>query len=280
MSAFEERNGELFADDGLRLHFRSWRIANPRAVLLIAHGLGEHCGRYAVLARDLGEHGVEVHALDHRGHGGSGGQRGHISRFSWFVADLERFRQVISDYQTPGLPTFLLGHSLGGLIAIRYLQAHPEAPLRGAILSAPALGVGVEAPRWKVMLSRILTHLLPWLPFRTGLPATDLSSAPGYAEDYLADPLVHARVTPRLYTEMMAAMQEAFAQRERIRVPMLLLAPQADRIVLPAAVSRWAQDHPGQLDVRSYEGFRHESLNEKDRDRAVKDVADWIHAHL
>jgi lysophospholipase len=276
MTGLDERSGELRAADGVRLAYRSWPVPSPRAVLIVSHGLGEHAGRYAPLAADLGQRRVAVHALDHRGHGRSQGRRGFVTRFDEFVRDLEAFRLRVADETEPGVPTFLLGHSLGGLIAIRYLQAHPDAPLRGAILSAPLLGVAVRAPRWKTAMAGLLSRVAPWVPISNGIDPAELSMAEGYAQAYRQDPLVHPIVTPRLYTEFLAAIEAAFRERDTIDLPMLVLAPSADRVVMPEAVARWASEHPAAVQVRRYEGFRHESLNERDRHRAVADVAEWM----
>ena len=273
------RDGELRAADGVRIRWRAWEADGPRAVLLVSHGLGEHGGRYAALAEDLVPRGITVVAPDHRGHGRSEGNRGHVERFADYVRDLEDVRRAVAA-ATEGLPMFLLGHSMGGLIAIRHLQAHPEAPFAGAILSAPLLGVAVRAPRWKVALSGLLSRWLPRLPFANEVDPAVLSSAEGYADAYRADPLVHDRITPRLYTEFLREIEEAFRLCADVRVPLLLLAPQDDRVVLPAAVERWARAHPGAPEVRRYDGFRHESLNEADRHRVVDDVLAWMEGRI
>ncbi|HEX2077446.1 MAG TPA: alpha/beta hydrolase [Longimicrobium sp.] len=279
-TAAREQAGELRAADGVLLHYRSWPAPAERAVLLLSHGLGEHGGRYAALAEDLAELGVTVHALDHRGHGRSGGARGYVARFDELVRDFESFRAEVAARHPAEVPAFLLGHSLGGLIAIRHLQTYPRAPWRGAILSAPLLGVAVEAPRWKVAVSGVFSRWLPWLPFHNEIDTTLLSTAPGYQEAYRADKLLHNTITPRLYTEMLAAIEAAFARPDSIRIPLLVLAPTADRVVLPEAVARWASACPGEVEVRRYEGFQHESLNEKDRHLVVADVAAWLRARI
>ena len=280
MSATRERAGELRAADGVRLHYRSWPAPAERAVLLVSHGLGEHGGRYAQVAGDLAEHGVTVHAIDHRGHGRSGGRRGHVAHFGEFVRDFESFRAAIVREHPPEAPFFLLGHSMGGLIAIHHLRTHPEAGYRGAILSAPLVGIAVQAPRWKVALSGFLSRLVPWLPFHNEIETAMLSTAPGYEQSYRADTLLHNTITPRLYTEMVAAIRGAFQRPDGIRVPLLVLAPTADRVVLPEAVARFAGACPGEVEVKRYEGFRHESLNEKDRHQVVADVAAWLSARM
>jgi lysophospholipase len=277
--AVREAAGELRAADGVRLHHASWLPHDPRAVLLVSHGHGEHGGRYAELARFLAERGVAVHAVDHRGHGRSGGPRGHVDRFGDYVRDLEAWRRAVIAGHPPRLPVFLLGHSLGGLIAIRHLQAHPAA-FAGAILSAPLLGIAVRAPRWKTALSGLLSRVLPRLPFGNELDPSMLSTAPGYLEAYRADTLLHPTITPRLYTEMVRAMDDAFRAPESIRVPLLVLAPTGDRVVAPEAVARFASACPGDVQVRRYEGFQHEALNEAERHRVMDDAAAWLNARI
>jgi len=147
------------AADGVLLHSLSWPVERPRAVVLLSHGLGEHAGRYAALARDLAPRGVEVHALDHRGHGRSGGIRGHTPRWEALVEDFDAFAHRVMEIAPADVPLFLLGHSLGGLIAIRWLEAPPAVPLRGAILSAPLLGIaGVSV----VTHGRARANMMRW----------------------------------------------------------------------------------------------------------------------
>jgi alpha-beta hydrolase superfamily lysophospholipase len=279
--AIRELSGELRAADGVRLHHVAWLPdAPPRAVVLVSHGHGEHGGRYAELARHLAERGMTVHAIDHRGHGKSGGPRGHVDRFGDYVRDLEAWRRAVTAEVPSAVPVFLLGHSLGGLIAIRHLQTHPEAGFRGAILSAPLLGIAVKAPRWKVALSGFFSRVLPRLPFSNELDPSMLSTAPGYVDAYRADTLLHPTITPRLFTEIGVAMRAAFEQPDSIRIPLLVLAPTGDRVVAPEAVARFASACPGDVQVRRYEGFMHEALNETERHRVMDDVSGWLNARI
>ncbi|HEX2093453.1 MAG TPA: alpha/beta hydrolase [Longimicrobiaceae bacterium] len=272
----EGTHGTFLGADGTPLHRAAWEVEAPRAALLLSHGIGEHSGRYAALARDLAGHRISVYALDHRGNGRSPGRRGHVRRFREFTDDLEAFRRSVAGSLPPGLPVFLLGHSLGGLIALRYLQAYPEAPLAGAILSSPALGIAVEAPAWKTRLAGVLSRVLPALPFANEIDPAHLTHDREIVDTYRDDPLVHPRITPRLYTEMLTAIRLALAEGERIRVPLLFLIPDADRVVRPAAAQAFARGLACDVTVRVYPGFFHESLNEVGRERVVEDIAAWI----
>ena len=273
-----EETGVLSSADGVRLHYRRWPAERERAVLLVSHGLGEHAGRYAALARDLVAHGISVHALDHRGHGRSGGSRGFVDRFARFTDDLERFRLHAARNLPPGVPVFLLGHSLGGLIALRWRQAHPEAPLAGLALSSPLLGVAKQAPRIKLALAGTLSAVLPWLPLSNEIDPAELSSDAAYVRSYREDPLVHDRVTPRLYTEMMAAIERSVAERGRLTRPLLFLVSGADTVVRADRTLDFARGLDGDVTVHHYAGFRHEGLNEAERERPVGDLLAWMEA--
>jgi lysophospholipase len=275
-----ERSGWLFASDGVRLYHRAWAAAHPRAALLVSHGLGEHSGRYAALARDLAPRGVSVFAMDHRGHGRSGGARGYAERFECFTQDFERFRREVPALLPPALPVFLLGHSLGGLIATRHLELRPNAGWRGAVLSSPLLGVEVKAPKWKLALSGVLSRVAPKLPLSNEIDPAGLSTDEAYVKSYREDPLVHGKITPRLYTEMMEAIAKAWEEREKLPRPLLFLVSGADPIVRAPDTLRFAAGLPGDVTVREYAGFRHESLNETDRARVVADLLAWIEEKL
>lgn len=245
----------------------------------MSHGLGEHAGRYAALARDLVPRGIDVHALDHRGHGRSGGMRAYADRFGRYVDDFEAFRQRVMESLPADLPVFVLGHSLGGLIALRWLEAHGQG-LRGAILSAPLLGIAKQAARWKTALSGFLSAVLPWVPIPNEIDPSELSSDPAYVRSYREDPLVHATITPRLYTEMVRAMGDAVAEKDRLPRPLLFLVPGADSIVREEDALRLAESLAGDVTVKRYPGFHHESLNELDRARPIADLLEWIEARL
>ncbi|HEV2148952.1 MAG TPA: alpha/beta hydrolase [Longimicrobiaceae bacterium] len=275
-AAGEGSSGTFRGADGLLLHARAWEAAEARAALLVSHGLGEHSGRYATLAADLVARGVSVFATDHRGHGRSPGTRGHVRRFAELVDDLEAFRAHVAARLPAGLPVFLLGHSLGGLVAIRHLEEYAEAPFAGAVLSAPLLGVALRPPAWKVSLAGALARIAPSLRLANGIDPADLCSDEAVVAAYRADPLVHPWVTPRLYVEIQAAMRAAVERRGRIRVPLLFVVPGADRIVLSDATETFASDLRGDVEVRRFAGLRHEALNELERGEVVVGVADWI----
>jgi alpha-beta hydrolase superfamily lysophospholipase len=267
---------------GIRLHYRCWDVPSPRAVVMVAHGLGEHSGRYEELAQDLARAGLSTYALDHRGHGRSDGRRGHVRRFTRYIHDFEKFRRRVMGCVGPDIPLVMLGHSLGGVILIRYLQEYPAVPARGAIVSAPALGVAIDVPRWKAQLARVLYYVVPALPMSTSLEPSHLTHDRQIVEAYERDPLVHDRVTPRLYGEMRREIEIAFDKAPRIRIPVLILVPSEDRITRPDQMQRFAAavDRPQAVQVVTFPGLYHEVLNEISRSSIVADLLGWIERRI
>lgn len=262
--------------DGLRLAYRTWEPPDPRAAIVIVNGLGDHAGRYAPFAARMAAHGLACYAMDLRGHGLSEGRRGHVPSFDVYLQELDRFRREVEGLVPAGLPLFLLGCSLGGLIALRYQEEY-ETHFRGAIIISPWLATAVRIPRWKTMAASALNRVLPALPFRSELDPDDLSSDEERVEAYRADPLVHGVITPRLFSEAATAMGLALQRSDRLRDPLLFLLPGDDRLVDTDRSVRFARSiTAAPVDVRVYEGFRHELLHEVERARVYRDVRGWI----
>ncbi len=272
----------LSSSIGSRLHYRCWEVTNPRAIVMIAHGLGEHSGRYEELAHDFARAGLSTYALDHRGHGRSDGRRGHARRFVRYIHDFERFRRRVVGAAGPVVPLIFLGHSLGGLILIRYLQEYIAVPARGAVFSAPALGHAVEVPQWKERLAQVLYYVAPALPMSTGLDPQYLSHDSQIIEAYERDTLVHDRITPRLYGEIQREVEVAFQKAGRLRLPILMLIPSSDKIARPDLMQSFAAavDGARRAKVITYPGLYHEILNETTRSSVVADLLGWIERHI
>ncbi|NIR44813.1 MAG: alpha/beta hydrolase [Gemmatimonadetes bacterium] len=267
---------------GVRLHYRCWDVPSPRAVTMIAHGLGEHSGRYEELAQDLTRAGISAYALDHRGHGRSDGRRGHVRRFSHYIHDFEKFRRRVVGSVGSAVPLIVLGHSLGGLIVARYLQEFPAVPVRGAILSAPALGFALDVPRWKAQMARVLYYAVPALPMSTGIDPEALTHDRQVVEAYERDPLVHDRITPRLYGELETEIETVFERAGRLTLPILVLVPSDDRIARADRMQSFASriGDRRRVKVETFPGFYHEVLNEIGRASVVADLLGWIERRI
>ncbi len=263
------------AADGARLALRRAPAARPRAALILLHGLGDHAGRYAEAAAWFADHGVSVWALDQRGHGRSPGKRGHVSRFAQFVSDVAALRKLVS--AEDAAPQLLLGHSLGAIVVLRYLEAAPEG-LAGAIVSSPWFTEAMRVPAWKRALARVLLDLWPTLPVGTGLDVAHLSTDPEVGHAALSDPLYHRVMTPRAYREVRQAQRAAVQEGGRIAVPLLVLLAGDDRIVSRPDAEAFARSLRGDVSVTVYESFFHELFNEPPARRAqvYHDVARWL----
>ena len=262
------------APDGARLALRrDYPAGPPRGLVLLFHGFGDHSGRYAHVAAWLAGRGYAVWALDQRGHGGSPGPRGHISRFAQFLADVAALRKRAAG--EVAAPQVLLGHSFGGLVVLRYLETAPQG-LAGAVVTSPFIDVASRAPAWKLALAKILAGPLPGLGMSTGLDTALLATDPSVGRAASADPLYHGRMTPAAWREIQAAQAAVVAEAERVATPLLVLLAGDDRIVARAASEALARALPAAPEVVVYEGMFHEILNERDRARVLADLGAWL----
>ncbi len=245
--------------------------------MAIAHGINEHGGRYAHVAERLVRDGWLVAAIDHRGHGLSGGRRAAVERFDDWVADLDTYvRRVLVDAPSP---LFMLGHSLGGLIALVHALHHQDT-LAGLVLSSPSVippkRVSPATLRTGRMLSRVAANL-PVVALRLDAVSRD----PAVITAYREDPLVHlGKVRARTGAEILDAIAEVQRDIGRLTLPVLCVQGTVDLLVDPDA-ARWVDEHTGSADhtLRIYEGLYHEVFNEPERDTVLDDVAGWLDAH-
>lgn len=263
----------------LRLQYRSWEVRTPKAAIVLVHGLSDHSGRYEGFAETLATFGFSTFAFDLRGHGQSDGRRGYVPRFEIYLQELERFRREVQGIVATDCPLFLAGHSMGGLIALRYLEEF-ESPFRGGIIVSPWLGTAVPIPRWKVLLANLCNRVLPSLPVPAGLRAEHLCHDPAVVDAYREDPLVHDTITPRLFNEASTAMALAHRRADRLRVPLLFLIAGDDLIVDAPRAVRFARALPGDVSVHTFDGLYHEVLFEPERGPVIETLRRWIDGRL
>ena len=264
---------------GLDLFYQRWRpVGEPKAVLAIVHGFGEHSGRYGNVVDWLVPKGYAIYAFDLRGHGRSPGQRSYINRWEEYREDVRAFLTFVQG-QEPGRPLFLMGHSMGGLIVLDYALHYPEG-LQGVIASGPALAqVGVSPV--VMTLGRLLSRLWPRFTLDTRLDATAISRDPKVVEAYVNDPLVHSVGTARLGAEMTKTMEWVNEHAADLRVPLLVLHGGADRLVPPEASRAFFERVALEDKTRyEYEGYYHEPHNEVGWERPLADLEAWLEAHL
>jgi alpha-beta hydrolase superfamily lysophospholipase len=263
-----------------RIHYQGWLPEGAvRATLIIVHGLGEHCGRYGNLANHLVPLGYALYGLDHIGHGRSEGRREGIERFDDYTDTLRLYVEMVAGWQ-PGKPLFMLGHSMGGLIAADYLPDH-QGGLAGAIFSAPLLTAGDSVSPATILMARVLSALAPRLGVAP-LDVTALSRDPQVVERYVNDPLVfHGKTPARLGAELLRAMQRARSRLGELTLPFLAIQGGDDRLVAPAG-AQMLYERAGSQDktLKLYPGLYHELFNEPERALVLDDVANWLAARL
>jgi len=264
--------------DGTTLRTLRWAaVGEPWAAALVVHGLGEHAGRYGTVAQALTAAGIEVHAYDQRGFGGSAGERAYVDRFSLFHDDLaERVLGVRA--AAPGLPLVMYGHSLGGLTTAGYVLSGRDLPMPDLlVLSAPALDA--EQPAWRKSLARVLTGVTPRMRLANGFSQDGLSRDPAVYAAAFADPLCIDKSTVRLGAEAFAEqdrVQAAIAGISAMPMPTYVLHGSADPIVAPAASA--ILEGKGNVTRRVHEGLRHECHHEPEQEQVLREVVAWIRA--
>ncbi|HSV60339.1 MAG TPA: lysophospholipase [Variovorax sp.] len=273
MSALQKA---IRASDGETLALREWTAtpAAPRALVHIAHGLGEHAGRYAHVAQRLNALGFAVRAHDHFGHGESSGARGGLPHPLRLLDDLAL---VIDDARAahPGLPLVLLGHSMGGLVAASFV-ARALRPVDALVLSSPALEPNLSAGQKRLIA--VLSRLAPGLRVGNGLNADDLSHDPAVAPAYRGDPLNHDRIGARLARFLADEGAQVMAAAPSWQVPTLLLYAGADRLVRPEGSRAFAGAAvpSGRVQALAFDGHFHELFNELDAKPVFQALERWL----
>jgi acylglycerol lipase len=259
---------------GLEMYWQAWLPADPpSAIVTIAHGGAEHSGRYAWTAEQLNARGHAVYAIDHRGHGRSGGPRAYVDRIDNAVADLHTLTDLVRE-RHPGLPLVLLGHSMGGLISLSYALRY-QNELAGLVLSAP-LAVLEANPAARVFV-RALSAVVPRLPIYK-IDGTTVSRDPEVVRAYNEDPLNHRGMLPaRTVGEIAATVATNAPRLPELKLPILTVYGSGDRLVDDAG-SKLVDERSASDDstLIAYEGLYHEVLNEPERDLVIADVAGWI----
>jgi alpha-beta hydrolase superfamily lysophospholipase len=267
----------LSGEAGVPLHAQGWfREGAPRDVIAISHGYAEHGGRYANLVERLVPLGFAVYALDHRGHGKSGGKRALVDRMDNVIEDFHAFVGEVRA-RHGGKPIKLVGHSMGGNVAFGYALRWPE-DLSGLALSGPLIGGGVPAVQ-RVVLS-VLSAVTPNAGM-IALPAEAVSRDPAVVKAYVDDPLVtKGKVAARTAHEMFKSVADYRDRAPSMKVPVLIQHGEADALVplagvLPVAASIGAPDKT----VITYPGLYHEIFNEPEKDNVIGDLITWLEAH-
>lgn len=237
--------------------------------VVVVHGLGEHSGRYARFVSELSEKGLKVVTFDLPGHGKSPGVRGHL-RFSDVFDILDELTRNIGTH-------VLFGHSLGGLIAVRYVQERYRGDLKGLVISAPALTFPRKVSQITKTLLKVAATLVPILTVDNGIDPSHLSRNEKAVEAYKTDPLVHRKISLALVVEILKNIEEAFKKVERVRVPTLLLLGTEDKVVPPEGSRRFFELLKVEKEKVEFPGAYHEIFEDPEYQNVFYEmVSDWI----
>ncbi len=265
--------------DGIDLYARGWEPDQaPRAVVCLVHGLGEHVSRYANVAQAFTDEGFVLFGFDQRGHGRSGGPRGHVPSYNQMMEDIALLlKQAATRY--PGLPTFLYGHSMGGNEVLNFaLRRKPE--LKGVIATGPFLRLAFQPPAAQVTLARMMNGIFPAFTQKSGLELAALSRDQKVIDSYVADPLVHDKITARLFVELFDSGEWALNRAGEFTLPLLLMHGSADRLTSANASREFAQHGGKNISLHIWDGWFHEIHNEAKQAEVFKVMVDWLNARL
>ena len=282
MKSIAETTGELTASDGITIFYRQYQAESERARMVIVHGLGEHSGRYGNVIERVLPKGISIWVPDHRGHGQSGGQRGHVLNFVQYLTDLQGMLNMAKNDAPAEMPCFLLGHSMGGLIALYFAQRYPGL-IDAVVASSPCLGMVIDIPAVKKVMGSVMSYVWPGLSMGNELDAAKISRDPKVVSAYEKDPLVHDRVSARFFTELLSAMESVNQQAADLKVPVLMQVAGDDHLVNAGSSKQFFSS----LTVEDrtllvYDDLYHEIYNapEEDKRKVLDDLVDWLEERI
>ena len=274
-------SGNIRAQDGTSIYWKGWVPDNfPKAMVHVIHGYAEHIDRYGNVVNELLPAGYAVFGTDHRGHGKSQGKRGHVKSFQEFIDDEKQFRRDVIRARFPGIPYFVLGHSMGSLIAMNYVEQNAE-DVKGLVLSGTGSQPGTDIPKILLTLTKILSKVLPAVHVKSPLPPEFISRDMAVVKAYIDDPLVYNVITPRLAHEMnryvVIGAQNAF----KIKIPVLIQLGSRDT-AFSGQKELFEMIGAKDKTFKQYEGLKHEVYNElvADRVKVLADLRSWLDRHV
>jgi alpha-beta hydrolase superfamily lysophospholipase len=269
-------------NDGITFHVRGWEPDyQPKALIALVHGLGEHTDRYEHVAKAMIEAGYAFSGFDLRGHGKSGGKRGHFPSLEAVMQDIRQFLKFLAQRYLD-IPHFLYGHSLGALLCLAYAVQYGTG-LKGVIVTSAALRSSLQEQKGKVAIVKVLGSLLPSLIIPSGLDVTALSRDPHVVQAYVQDPLVHDRASLGFGKAALSAIELCFARAKDFPLPLLLMHGTADRVAYPSGsedFARLASNNNKDVTLKLWGGLYHEIHNEPDKAEVCRFMIEWLDRHL
>ena len=274
--ALTTEEGTFESTDGTKLAFRAWPVFGAPITFAVVHGLGEHSGRYERFARGMATFGMATYALDLRGHGKSAGQRGHVDSWSQWVDDASAFVAHVQSYVAGEGEVVPLGHSFGGVVMLSAIHSGKLPGARRFVLSSPALKLKASVPAWKTSAAKLMSRIAPRLALDNEVDAATVSRIPEIVDAYRSDPLVHRKISSRLYSEWQKAADENLRRASEISLPFLIVTGTDDRLIDPAGSQELHARTPGKSELKMLEGRYHEPFNDLGSDEVFAVIAEWV----
>ena len=269
-------------NDGLSFYIRGWEPdVRPKALLALIHGLGEHTGRYLHVGKAMTDAGYALVGFDLRGHGKSGGARGHFPSLNAVIQDIRQFfRFLVQRY--PDFPHFLYGHSLGGLLSLSYAIQYKDG-LNGVMVTDVALRSSLQEQKGKIAMVNLLGSLLPTMTVPSGLDAGTISRDSDVVQKYINDPLVHDKTSLGLGKSALNAIDMCFSRAGQFSHPLLIMHGTADKLTYPSGsedFARLASEKNNDVTLKLWDGLYHEIHNEPEKAEVFKMMIEWVGKHL
>ena len=267
------RESSFILKDGTQINKLEWHIAQPRAHLLFVHGYAEHVGRYGKFGQHLNKYGISFTGYDQRGFGKSAGLKAYVKSFDQLVDDLEEVVHSIDVKE----PLFIMGHSMGGLVAVNYAINRDISKVKGIISSSGALELDPNLSPILQRLAPIIAFFFPKLPTEP-LDKTYLTRDPDNLDRYMKDPLIYLKGTrARTGAEIIKTIKSTSQKFEGVRLPLLVLHGDADRLTMPGgSKSLYENAHSKDKTIKIYPGLYHELVFEPEKEEVMKDISNWI----
>lgn len=280
MKTFETK---LDGQDRTAFYVQGWEPDDrkPKALIVLVHGLGDHTGRFARVGKVMTEAGYVLAGFDLRGHGKSGGARGHASSLEAFMQDIRQFVQLMKQ-RYPDLPQFLYGHSLGGLLSLAYAIQY-GAGFKGVMVTSAGLRSALQEQKAKVAMVRLLGSILPAMTMPSGLDPATISRDPDVVQAYINDPLVHYSTSLGFGKAALNAIDLCFARAGQFPAPLLIMHGKADKLTYPSGSEEFAKlvDAAGcDVTLKLWDDLYHELHNEPEKMEVFKFMVEWLDKHL
>lgn len=261
--------------DGVSIYYKAWLVAEPKAIIGIVHGLGEHCNRYEHVAQYFNRQGYSVVGYDRRGHGRSGGSKGHTTQFQYLYDEITFLLDWVEMLQ-PGQAKIFYSHSMGANLAMNYCLDIRLYQIKGIVATGPWIRLPNPPPSLLIAFARLMNRVWPGFAQSNGLDQNAISSDPAEVQKYVSDPLVHSRISARLAVNMFDAAYRLDHYTSLFPIPLLLMHGEADQITDPKGTVAFANRVDGDLEIELWPGMYHEIHNEPGKQMVFERVIQWM----